>query len=377
MKREKGFVKKFNRITAGILDWAVETRARILVKMKLWLDMRARVRIIGGGYNGSSAEFKKVLAYWKKYGIRPSKVWYDCYCTGKKEYDPRFVPSTVWSLDILPYFNNLSMRNAYTDKGMLNRLLKGVMKPETVAKRIAGYYYNGDGEQLISQEEAERLCLNEERLIIKPFRGMKGQGIILYEKSGKDKIHDIISRIKGGFVAQRIVRQHKAMASLNKDSVNTIRVISFHFKEKIHILSAQVRVGGKGSFVDNYSSGGSACAVNNDGSLYPHAINKDAVWTDTSPGGVKYSDFKIPGYAEILNTARSLHSQLPYFNIIGWDFAIGEDCEPILLEFNAKPDQNQIGSGQPTFGDMTEEVLEDVFIKKTLKDVFAIDSDSD
>ena len=41
-----------------------------------------------------------------------------------------------------------------------------------------------------------------------------------------------------------------------------------------------------------------------------------------------------------------------------------------MIEYNTEPAQNQIGGREPTFGDMTDEVLEDVFIKKSLEGAF-------
>ena len=45
-------------------------------------------------------------------------------------------------------------------------------------------------------------------------------------------------------------------------------------------------------------------------------------------------------------------------------FAVGEDGTPVMIEFNIKPGQNQIGGKEPSFGDLTDEVLEEVFIRK-------------
>ena len=40
--------------------------------------------------------------------------------------------------------------------------------------------------------------------------------------------------------------------------------------------------------------------------------------------------------------------------------------EPVFIEYNVCPGSNQITCG-PTFGDLTERVLEEVFVKKTLE----------
>ena len=332
-----------------------------------------RVKLIGGGYKGSAKEYKEtVIRYWSRYGVKPRRIWYALYCNGKDAYDPRFIPDSMWFCKILPYFNNMERQEAYADKGMFNRLLPDVKQPETIVKNLAGYYYNGDKEELITREEAERLCECEEHLIIKPYRGSKGKGILFYDRDDKNttSIRSAFDKIGSGFVVQRLVKQHPDLAKLNEDSLNTIRVISFHFNGEVHILSSQLRIGGTGARVDNVSAGGCACSIKPDGWLQEKSVTRKSVWTDETANGIKFKDIRVPSYEGVVETAKRLHCQLPYFNIIGWDFSVGEDGSPILIEFNVRPGQNQIGDGTPTFGDLSDEVLEDVFIKKTLKNAF-------
>ena len=335
---------------------------------------KSRVKRIGGGYRGSNKEFRDtVLSYWKKYGEKPDRFWFDLYCDGMEAYDPRFIPDTIWFLKILPYFNSKKMIAAYQDKAVFSRILPDVKKPETIVKMIGGYYYNGDGEQLITREEAEQICESEEHLIVKPSRGKKGSGILFYDRDneGSSRIPEIFDAMERGFVAQRIVKQHADLARLNPGTLNTLRVISFHFKGEVNVLSAQLRIGGPNSRVDNVSAGGSACAVYQDGRLHERSVTRKSTWTDETASGIKLSTIRVPNYEDVVETIKRLHCELPYFNIIGWDFAVGEDGTPIMVEFNVLPGQNQIGGREPTFGDLTDEVLEDVYIKKSLKNAFA------
>ena len=337
------------------------------VSIELNHSVKERLKLIDGGYNGSRKEFRRrVLSYWKKYGVRPQKRWFDLYCCGMDSYDPRFITDPIWVLKIRPYFNKDSFRDAYADKCMFSRILPEVKKPETIVKNIAGYYYNGDGEQLISFEKAVSVCEQESHLIIKPSGMSKGDGILFYDKGKTDTafIRDSFLSIGRDFVVQRIVKQHIDLAKLNETSLNSVRVISFHFKDEIMILSAQLRIGGTGSRVDNVSAGGCAVAINPDGSLFEKSVTRKSNWTDTAPNGMKFKDIKVPNYQGIIDTVRMLHKKLPYFNIVGWDFAVGEDGTPIMVEYNVRPGQNQIGCGAPTFGAMTEEVLNEVFCKK-------------
>ncbi len=330
-------------------------------------DVKARVKRIGGGYQGSRQEYRDtVLKFWRRYGLKPQKAWFDLYCSGMNAYDPRFIPDPIWFQRILPYYNNYSYTAAYADKGIYSRILRDVAKPDTVAKNMAGYYYDGDGDNLITREKAEQLCAQEDHLILKPSGGTKGRGIMFYDRDDKtgQSIPELFNSMKSDFVVQRIVKQHPDLARLNPGTLNTVRVISFHFKGEVHILSAQLRIGGVGSRVDNVSAGGSACAIRPDGWLYEKSVTRKSDWTYETASGIKLKDIRVPNYEGIVETIKRLHCQVPYFNIIGWDFAVAEDGTPVFIEFNTKPGQNQIGGREPTFGGLSEEVFDEVFIKK-------------
>lgn len=361
------YFRVFSYTWLARLDMRLKDRSITRKKDK---GVKERLQRIGGGYQGSSKEFKEiVLHYWEKYGLKPNKDFFDLYCAGKDSYDPRYITDPIWICNILPYFNDLTMRRAYDDKGMYHRLFTGVKNPDTVIKKMGGYFYNGDGEQLITAKEAKQLCLQEKELIFKPaLDSAKGQGIRFYnsESNTEQELDDILAHSGQNFVAQRLVRQHPYLSALNESSLNTIRVITFHFKGEVHMLSALLRIGADGAKVDNTSAGGSAVPIRPDGRLFDKSVNRKSEWVYETAKGVKYSDIQVPNFTDVVDTAKRLHCQLPHLNIIGWDFAVGEDGTPILVEFNVRPEQNQISCG-PSFGDMTDEVLDEVFIKRTLR----------
>ena len=337
-------------------------------------NVRKRVKRSGGGYKGSAKEYRNtVLAYWKKYGVKPNRVYYTLFCDGKDSYDPRFIPDPVWVDRIIPYYNWSIMVNAYADKNIYSKLLPDAKKPDTLVKNMAGIFYNGDGDQTITREEAEHIIQAEEHLIFKPSLGRGGAGILFYDRGAENgmRISEIMDTMGSNYLVQRIVNQHPDLARLNPSTLNTLRVISFRFKGEIHILSAQLRIGSANARVDNVSAGGSACSVYPDGRLHEQSVTRKSTWTDETANGIKFNTICVPNYEGVKETVRQLHRQFPYFNIVGWDLAVGEDGTPIMIEFNTRPAQNQIGDREPTFGDLTDEVLEDVFIKKTLKNEFA------
>ena len=349
--------KKLDRLYAWI---STEKLAR---EKASWI--KKRVKLIHGGYRGTSKEYKDtVIAYWKKYGLKPKRFWFANYCNGLVAYDPRYLPDTVHYRKIIPYFNDISMQRAYTDKSIYNSLFHGVEMPDTIVKNIAGYYYNGDKDQLITLEEAKRICEKEEHLIFKPsiYSG-RGKRIAFFDRDKDNNVEALFSSFRQNFVVQRIVSQHPDLAKINPTSLNTIRVVSFRFENQIHILSTILRMGGPGSRIDNISAGGISCVIQPDGRLAEKAVTRKAVWTEKHPNGMEFKDITVPNLQGVLDSAKQLHLMLPYFDFIGWDFAVRDDGAPVFIEFNVMPEPNQVSCG-PTFGGLTDKVLEDVFLNK-------------
>ena len=339
---------------------------------KSTIAIHKRLKKIGGGYPVSSKEFARVKKYWKKYGVTPRKYWYKLYSDRPGKVDPRYLSNTVWFGKVLPYYNNILFMRAYTDKGMLDRFLPNVKQPSTVVKNVGGLFYTGDN-HMITVREAEAICKKYDCLIFKPsIDSGSGQMIHFYDKNemNESTIHKYFKMFVSNFVVQEIVRQHPDLSAIHSKSLNTVRVISFLFNGQVHILSAQLRMGAGDARIDNYSAGGIACSIKDNGYLEDEAITKKYTWTDVHPNGVKFKSIKVPSYDRIIEEIKKNHPLLPHFSIIGWDYAVDEKGEPVLIEFNLTPAQNEIGSKKPTFGNMTDEVLKDVFITKKMKNRF-------
>ncbi len=331
---------------------------------------KGKLKVVHGGYAITDKEYEQIKAYWKPYGVIPKKYWYQLFCDGDGSVDPRYIPGDMWDTTILPYFNNLMWGRAYADKCAYDRLFPYLNRPRTIMKNSCGRFYDGE-QHIITREEAMALCLQEERFIVKfTTFSSGGRNIQVFERGEIDEVsvRKIFDDYEMNFIIQALVEQHEDLAKLNPTSLNTLRVISFFFKGKVHILSSQLRIGGEGARVDNYSSYGYACNVNPDGRLNERAINKSG-WATRHPRGFDFKDVAVPSYGKVIRTIEEEAAKLPHLGIIGWDFGIDKDGEPVFIELNVFPGQNQRGSG-PTFGDLTEEVLRDVFIEKSLKDAF-------
>jgi len=205
---------------------------------------------------------------------------------------------------------------------------------------------------------------------MKPAIGGRGLDIRFFRR---DEITDeTFSQYSGDFIVQKVIAQSDLMNKFSTDCVCVLKITSFLFRGKVHILSARVWGGKSGTRISN--SGTYAAPVNADGVLseYAYAINGDR--HDRSQDGTKFSDIRIDFYDECVDIVRRGHEKLLDFPFISWDFTQDKSGNTILIEYNLKWHilyDIQLLSG-PAFGDLTDEVLKEAAanIKKTVNPEF-------
>lgn len=256
---------------------------------------------------------------------------------------------------------------AFGDKNICDFLLPGENIVHSIVKNINGYYYY-EGRP-VSKDEAIALCQNMEKVIIKPSGKSKGQSVQLF--SAKDGITDIKGKsvrqlfesYKKDFLVQEWVKQHKDMAALNPTSVNTIRILSYRSGMEVLIIYSVVRIGRSGSVIDNQSAGGISTTIDKDGKLGKCAFGgyaEDNI--DRTDTGVILEGYQLPSYDKAIDMVKRLHLKLPFFDILGWDVAIQEDGEPVLIEFNTSPGLSQ-SAFKSGMGENTERIIKELWPK--------------
>ena len=276
-----------------------------------------------------------------------------------------YVPNNIYHCELIPKANQTRLQLAYGDKNMCDLLFPGENIVHSILKNMNGYYYF-EGKP-VSEEEAISLCQNLDKVIIKPSRKSEGHGVQLFSSkngitdlSGKS-IKQLFKEYNINFTIQDWIRQHERMAALNPTSVNTIRVLSYRSGMEVLIIYAVVRIGRSGSVIDNQCAGGLSTTIDKEGKLGKAAFggfsDDDIEKTDT---GIVLEGYQLPSYDKAIEMVKRLHLYLPFFNIVGWDVAIQEDGEPVLIEFNTAPglSQSAFGSGM---GDNTERIIRELW----------------
>ena len=273
-----------------------------------------------------------------------------------------YVPTCLYHSDVIYRLNTYKLRHAYVDKGIYDIYFPDIIRPKTFVKNINGYYY--DDSKPISVEEAIERCQNLEGAVSKPTQeGMWGSGVkvfstqngVLNDGTG---IKALMESYGKNFIIQERINQHDTMALLNPTSLNTLRVLSYRQGNEVYIIYVVVRIGRKGKSVDNETAGG----INADIDLATGRILDCAYGTPsekriaTTDVGTVLKGFQIPSFDKVVSEVKELHARLPYFNLVGWDFGIDKEGNPVMIEWNRCPDLSQTAHG-PAFGDMTEAIF--------------------
>lgn len=284
----------------------------------------------------------------------------------------KYIPDDIYFMFFCGNFHDLKACGGIDDKNLYDLYFHDIKQPETLVRKIKGRLLGTDY-GVVDYNEAIKIIKKEEKVVLKPAKESSGgKGLLFIDALKSESDLERILKERDGYIVQKAIHQHPVLNNIHKESINTIRITSFYYHGEMHILSSVLRMGVGKSNVDNASSGGLFCGITDDGHLKKFGYDKKMNVTLKHPTtGIVFKDVEIPNF----NKCKQLVLKLAYrfievSQLTSWDIAIGEDGMPILIECNLRwgdIDFHQIANG-PLFGEMTEDVIRDVFSNKyTLK----------
>ena len=176
----------------------------------------------------------------------------------------------------------------------------------------------------------------------------------------KESIDTILKSFDSDFIIQKIVKQSAETALFNPSSLNTMRISTLFLNGEFTICTAMIKFGQPNKIVDNIGSGGCCVGINDDGTLMNHGFNHQYDKID-SWNGIPFKGHKITNFENVIETARKAHLCIPQCKFVGWDFAIDENGNVLLIEANLIwPGLffAQMANGKPALRGRENEVLE-------------------
>ena len=268
-------------------------------------------------------------------------------------FTKEYVPNNLYHCELVPRANVHRLQGAFGDKNMCDFLFPGENIVHSILKNMNGYYYY-EGKP-VSEKEAISLCGNLKEVIIKPSRESEGHGVKLIS------VEDGMTNIDGKTIGQLFKEYKKDMAALNPSSVNTMRILSYRSEMEVLIIYSVVRIGRMNQVVDNQCAGGISTTISENGTLGGIAFGGFS--TDNvkkTDSGIVLEGYQLPSYDKAIEMVKRLHLKLPFFNLVGWDVAIQEDGEPVLLEFNTNPGLSQ-SAFRSGMGKYTERIIRELW----------------
>ena len=254
-----------------------------------------------------------------------------------------------------------------SNKNYFEKWLPDLKHVVTIVRSVKNVWYDAEFNVLTDEQVVEKLSTYDEFVAKPSIDSAGGAGVqFITEKMDVKKLEELKDSFKNDFIIQEVLKQHECLSKIYPYSVNTVRIMTFNWHGQIYVLSHLLRMGVNGNRVDNMVSGGVNCAIRPDGTLCNRLFNAVGTLFEGHPNSGSMEDKKIENFQAIVDAACESHKHLPYMGIISWDFALDENAEPVLVEFNLKPqglDLHQRENGS-LFGDMTVAVLDEVFEKR-------------
>ena len=313
---------------------------------------------------------QEISSFWKQYRNMDKEMrwfaFYNASCEDKARLK-YYIPDGVYFSDIDAEWTDPRRSDDLDDKNLYDLYFHDVSMPRTVMRKINGFLLDKDY-HVISMEQALDLCQAAGAVVCKEARlSQGGHGVTFFDfsKHSREEFRHWLANVPyDNLNVQEVIRQHESLNKIHADSINSVRIISFMFDGQVHILSSILRMGRDGATVDNASMGGIMCGIKEGGQLGQYAYDENGNRWAQHPQGTVFKDTRIVGHDRCCQLIGELAGRLcTTTRLISWDFAIGEDGEPILIEVNLTYGGvviHQLCNG-PIFGDLTERVLNEIY----------------
>lgn len=318
---------------------------------------------------------KEWILRWSQFGVKASPTQYRVF----SQYignDIDIVPEDICHDFIEPVLNPYSYIGYYADKNTFDKLFPLGYFPKTLLRKIGGFYYDNAYNYLNLTDDILKEKLSSAgkvRCIIKPsVEGMSGRGVQMFYKNSQGEWEDTehneinISYIEKhfgkDFIIQEVMEQSEYISQFNATSINTLRISLYRSVKdnQCHVTGAIMRIGGKGSIVDNAHAGGCYVGINPDGSFCHEVLDQYGQKRKVFNGVNFENDFKYPNWNQVLEFARSVGRYIPHHRLLALDIVLQKDNTPRLIEFNLLYYSSwlfQYTTGS-AFGKYTDEILD-------------------
>lgn len=349
---------------AAISDW-LWIRRRYRHRMKVQKSSE-RQRIVSQ-YPLTYEQKKEIDDFFlTNYGQKIPYDWHRYYAAHSGVFNAQYFPDIIFYTYFERFMNpNFSYNKVLQDKNILPYIAEsvGVSMPKTIVSYTQGIYRDSNS-NVVDYQNVVNILRNNGNLFCKPSKSSYGgRGCFCADFSQKEvDINASLKSLGKEFIIQEMVNCDPSIKAVYPYAVNTFRVVTYRWKDGFYFIPAAMRIGHGGAVVDNASSGGMFVSISDEGFLQGCAVTIDnKKFLEHPDTHLIFNGHQINNFVKVREAAMKMHNTLPQIGVVGWDFTINENGQPILIEANIGMVSFrlcQMSLGIPAFGDRTAEILQ-------------------
>lgn len=283
--------------------------------------------------------------YWiKNYGKKISNRWHRLYQSINGVFNVKYIPEILYSTNFEYKLNDYYKANVFSDKGFYDIIFRNEIDnnwrlPKTYLVRYGEIIYDSN-RNIITKQEAEEIIKTIDECVIKPTTdSSSGEGVKLL-KGYKEIKNNFFNNLEYSYsILQEKIIQSVKLSNLNSSSVNTFRIMTYILDSQVYVSLITLRIGCRGSFVDNSHAGNLSIAVKKNGILEKIAyqgiggteIHKYKKHPDSN---IIFENYKIEEVKNIVKVVKKLHLKFPEIGVISWDITLDNNDIPVIIEAN-------------------------------------------
>lgn len=232
--------------------------------------------------------------------------------------------------EIVRRFNDKSFFYKFENKVEFNKLFNKYLKRDWL-------YLDNNMDEFI------QFLKSHDAIIAKPIDATGGNGVEKFSFVSDDEAKKLYHKLLENkqFLIEDCIKQHEDLNTLYGNSVNTMRMFTFIKNGQPHFLQAVLKIG-NGGVIDNFSNGGMYTYVDENGTVFVEAIDRDDnIFYEHPISKTKIVGFKVPMFEEAINLVKECAKVVPEVSYVGWDVAISKDG-PVIVEGNCFPGVYQV-----------------------------------
>jgi hypothetical protein len=280
-----------------------------------------------------------------KFGDACYAPWLKVYAALNRTFKEGWIPDNYYGWVVVP-----KLKGAHGQVSGLKSLSRLLFRDEAfpdIAYYVNGLFYDADY-IAIPEHEVERAVFRvTDKVIFKLDGSSQSKGAVIIHRGNFN-----LERIKslGNGVVQRFVVQHPCFSQFASEAVATIRFTTVVDDcGRVSLRACYLRLGRVAEAIVHPGSEICIAVDLATGELCGSGYLSNWSRTDVHPdSGVPFEGITLPAFSGSVKKVLELHAKVPFARCIGWDAAVSDKGEVVLLEWNGE--HNDVKFSEATQG---------------------------